>query len=192
MLAVYPNFMIDGNLSPERLLLHDVGEVSKSPPELQEHLRVWSIPEYHNPALVHHYRTVQPSADADGHMGIVPTLCDTMLTERNKVKAQMEAENKKPKGERDQTLADNLDAVQNGYKIVANSAYGLLGALNSASPIACRPLARIITFSGRGGILTIKRHVERWKDLNDAVKLTVIGGDTVRTHSFTAPTLCLL
>ena len=114
----YPNSMRDGNLSPECLLLHDVGEHSTAPAELQEHVRTWSIPEYHNPALVHHYRVVQPSARNDNKMGIVPSLCDTMLNERNKVKAQIKAEGKKPKGEQDQTLIDNLDAVQNGYKVV--------------------------------------------------------------------------
>lgn len=52
-----------------------------------------------------------------------------------------------------------------------------MGALGSGSPIACRPLARIITWSGRHFIMTIKRHVEAWVDPEaSGVKLEVIGG----------------
>ena len=102
-------------------MLEEVGAETTLPPELLAHVRTWEIAEYEKPWLVHHYRVVQPSADPEGKMGIVPTLCDIMLTKREAAKKQLKAEKKKVKAkaaDADSTLVDNLDAVQNALKVV--------------------------------------------------------------------------
>ena len=108
------------------MLLDDTGEVSTSPAALQPHLRGWKLGDTDDSRT---YRFVQPSARADGAMGIVPKLCDRMLTERKKAKKRMEAEEEKldlgdPTA--DATLAKNLDAKQNALKVVRALAQSLL------------------------------------------------------------------
>lgn len=103
------------------------------------------------------YTVVQPSKDADGNVvnrGVVPSLLDELYTERKKVKRWMnEAADKG-----DKRLEDIYNAQQLAIKVSLNSTYGFLG--RSRGNLVWKPLASIVTYTGRKMILQSKEYAE--------------------------------
>ena len=90
-------------------------------------------------------------AKVNGNLGVIPTILDNLLKERDRIKKQM-------KKESDPFKYKILDAKQLAVKVTANSLYGQLGA--QTSPICKRDIAACITSTGRERIILAKKYDE--------------------------------
>jgi DNA polymerase elongation subunit (family B) len=92
-------------------------------------------------------------AQVDGKLGVIPTILDNLLKERDAIKALM-------KKEKDIFKYKILDAKQLAVKITANSLYGQLGA--STSPVCKRDIAACTTSTGREMLILAKKYDEEF------------------------------
>jgi DNA polymerase delta subunit 1 len=84
--------------------------------------------------------------------GLLPMLAERLLAERKAVKAEME---RVPKGS---ALWHVLNARQNALKVMANSLYGLLGAITSAA--GNRAVALSVTTYGKKYIIAVSEYIK--------------------------------
>lgn len=92
-------------------------------------------------------------AKVNNKLGVIPTILDNLLKERDIIKKQM-------KKELDPFKYKILDAKQLAVKITANSLYGQLGA--QTSPICKRDIAACITSTGRERLILAKKYDEEF------------------------------
>lgn len=138
--SLYPSSIIHKNMSHETIVYDD---------------RYDNLPdvEYFNAKFVDYDGSIQYRrfAKEEGKFGIVPTILQTLLGERKKVKKEM-------KTEKDPFIASMLDSKQLALKVTANSLYGALGA--DISPVCQRDIAACTTSTGREMLIFAKEYDE--------------------------------
>jgi DNA polymerase elongation subunit (family B) len=165
--SLYPSVIIARNLCPSNLVLEHAFE--EMPPDVipeaaQPLVRTFPVEEKrktktvdgkdveYGPELVYHYRVLQSGPD-DGWEGVIPTVVRQLLARRKRTKAEMKAH---APGSAEYAL---LDARQQAFKVLCNSMYGALGAVEKGKHY-CRPLAAVTTSEGRSAIRTIEKAAE--------------------------------
>lgn len=164
--SLYPSIIQSLNLSPETLLLRDVHEQSISDVQVQTIARNVEMHEIHEPLIKHVYRVVQAKDDDSPYVGIMPRMVGYLLNARKEAKKDMKNHEK----DSDEYVA--LDIRQNVFKIIANSIYGSLGAINQFGALSNRILARLVTFFGRRLIQIAKEEFLRIEGTS------IVAGDT--------------
>ena len=140
--SLYPSIMKSMNLSHEQFI-NIVDPEYVVPPELADRVLQVEIREIQDPLIVHHYRVIQALPEDEESMGLISRIETELLTERKACKQRMKTHAK------DSDEYFNLDVTQNVLKVVANSLYGSLGAINQFGALSHRPLARLVTYFGR-------------------------------------------
>ena len=140
--SLYPSSDIEKNMSHETIVENDKYD---------------NLPgiEYYNANFKESDGSIQYRrfAKVNGKLGVIPTILDNLLKERDKIKKLM-------KKESDPFKYKILDAKQLAVKVTANSLYGQLGA--QTSPICKRDIAACITSTGRDRLILAKKYDEEF------------------------------
>lgn len=163
MLALYPNIMIEGNMSPDSYLVGD---------SLQAFIAKYGANK------VRYSKAGHAFADSSVYVAVAPFFLKKLSTLRFMYKRRMK-----------EAATAFLKAVYDGQqltaKLMANSAYGFFGVPEkSGALLSCIPIAESVTANGKHNLETIKHRIETELDTSGlggiALKrpMRVVYGDT--------------
>ena len=105
----------------------------------------------------------------DEKRGIIPTILQTLLDQRKKIRKRIKETDNEDKKK-------VLDGLQLAYKVTANSVYGQMGAKTSS--IFFKKIAACTTAIGRERIDDASNGVKRWAKENGYYEPEIVYGDT--------------
>jgi DNA polymerase elongation subunit (family B) len=140
--SLYPSSIIHKNMSHETIVEH---------PEFDNLPNI----KYYNAQFRESDGSIQYRrfAQIDDKLGVIPTILDNLIKERDSIKGLI-------KTEKDPFKLKILDAKQLAVKITANSLYGQLGA--STSPVCKRDIAACTTSTGREMLILARKYDEEF------------------------------
>jgi DNA polymerase elongation subunit (family B) len=163
--SLYPSSIIHKNMSHETIVYDDKYD---------------NLPgiEYFNAKFVDYDGSIQYRrfAKEKGKFGIVPTILQTLLGERKKVKKEMKTEN-------DPFIHSMLNSKQLALKVTANSLYGAVGA--DISAVCQRDIAACTTSTGREMLIFAKEYDENIvPGLFNGMKKALLDNDMNKFNKF--------
>ena len=163
--SLYPSSIIHKNMSHETIVYDDKYD---------------NLPgiEYFNAKFIDYDGSIQYRrfAKEKDKFGIVPTILQTLLGERKKVKKEM-------KTEADPFVHSMLDSKQLALKVTANSLYGALGA--DISAVCQRDIAACTTSTGREMLIFAKEYDENIvPGLFNGMKKALLDNDEEKFNKF--------
>ena len=166
--SLYPSSIIQKNISHETFVEHDqyikiYNEYIKNPinfskenENISDENKKYSDVTYYTATYKDNLKDTNKIcifAKKDNKLGVIPSILNTLLTERKNIKYKM-------KSEKDQFKYKLLNVKQLAVKITANSLYGQLGSM--FSHIKKQELAASTTATGREMLIFAKKYDEEY------------------------------